>query len=602
KLESERLGVDNRLSEVNRALTERKHLDNQRRAEARETERLTRTVAQLEREARELERASQEAERAPALEAEERELTGQAARLRAAIERDERVRAETRGGVCPILGEECTSFKEGRSFDSYFAEQLQSNRARLASVERESARVVGEVRAAREAEKAQARFETTRMRLAQERALLTEREASLARLDQQLAALPKATEALRDELQSELFAMDAMWKAAREDALRYAELESARERLVEIEREGKAKKEERDAVAAAASAAGRLEQDIRDADEALRALGDPRGRSVLLRAEAAREESLRTELQGGRDALAALEAQRREGEAALAKFTDLDARWAALAARREETATAHREYLESRSLADTLPARESEFNDAGARATQTSDEERAAREAHERAASVYDRERHDRERGALALARERAAATSAKLDAAREDAARRRAELERLDEVRAAWHEELRAIERLEELHETTDFVRDVLRQAGPLVTESYLYNISIEANQLFREITGEGGRALRWTKDYEIVVEDGADVLPFTNLSGGEQMVAALSVRLALLKQLSDIRVAFFDEPTVNMDAERRERLAQQLGQVRHFEQLFVISHDDAFEQTVDHVVPVTRATQEAA
>ncbi len=602
KLESERLGTDNRLNEVNKSLTERKHLANQRREQAREVERLTRAVAQLEREARELEASAAEAARAPELDARERELTEQAARLRASIERDERLRGETRGGVCPILGDECTSFKEGRSFDSYFAEQLKSNRTRLASVEREGAQVLKAVRSAREAEKSQARFETTRTRLAQERALLTERESALARLDRQLAALPEATEELRDELQSELFAADAMWKAAREDALRYAELEPARERLAEIEREGKAKKEERDAVAAAASAAGRLEQDIRDAEEALRALGDPRGRSALLGAEAAREESLRAEARGARDALSTLDAQRVEGESKLAKFTDLDARWSALAARREETTSAHREYLESKSLADTLPARETEFAEAEREAAHARREAEEASASHERAASAYDRERHDRERGALAWARERAAAATAKLDAARAESVRLSAEIARLDEVRGAWHEELRSIERLEELHETTDFVRDVLRQAGPLVTESYLYNISIEANQFFREITGEGGRALRWTKDYEIMVEEEGYERSFVNLSGGEQMVAALSVRLALLKQLSDIRIAFFDEPTVNMDAERRERLAQQLGQVRHFEQLFVISHDDAFEQTVDHVVAVTRGVEQGA
>ena len=34
--------------------------------------------------------------------------------------------------------------------------------------------------------------------------------------------------------------------------------------------------------------------------------------------------------------------------------------------------------------------------------------------------------------------------------------------------------------------------------------------------------------------------------------------------------------------------------------GQVRDFDQLFVISHDDTFEQTVDHVVAVTRETVE--
>nr|MBA3241955.1 AAA family ATPase [Acidobacteriota bacterium] len=187
--------------------------------------------------------------------------------------------------------------------------------------------------------------------------------------------------------------------------------------------------------------------------------------------------------------------------------------------------------------------------------------------------------------------------TSAQLDAAREREVALVAEIARLEEVRTTWQQELLAIDRLKELYDATDFIRDILKKAGPLVTESYLYNISIEANQLFREITGEGGRALRWSKDYEILLEEGGYERPFINLSGGEQMVAALAVRLALLKQLSDIRVAFFDEPTVNMDAERRERLAQQIGQVRDFDQLFVISHDDTFEEAVDHVVAVTRA-----
>ena len=84
----------------------------------------------------------------------------------------------------------------------------------------------------------------------------------------------------------------------------------------------------------------------------------------------------------------------------------------------------------------------------------------------------------------------------------------------------------------------------------------------------------------------------------PFSNLSGGEQMAAALSVRLALLKQLSDVRIAFFDEPTMNMDAERRERLAEQVSQITQkqtFDQLFVISHDDTFESYVDNVITIT-------
>jgi len=50
-----------------------------------------------------------------------------------------------------------------------------------------------------------------------------------------------------------------------------------------------------------------------------------------------------------------------------------------------------------------------------------------------------------------------------------------------------------------------------------------------------------------------------------------------------------------------VNMDAERRENLARQIGQVRHFNQLFVISHDDTFEEAVDHVLVLTNEHEAA-
>jgi exonuclease SbcC len=70
--------------------------------------------------------------------------------------------------------------------------------------------------------------------------------------------------------------------------------------------------------------------------------------------------------------------------------------------------------------------------------------------------------------------------------------------------------------------------------------------------------------------------------------------MAAALSIRLALLKQLSDIRIAFFDEPTTNLDAERRENFALEISRIKHFDQLFVISNDETFDSYVDHVVSV--------
>ncbi len=119
----------------------------------------------------------------------------------------------------------------------------------------------------------------------------------------------------------------------------------------------------------------------------------------------------------------------------------------------------------------------------------------------------------------------------------------------------------------------------------------------------MFREISGNAERTLKWTEDYGIILEEDGFERPFVNLSGGEQMAAALSVRLALLKQLSDVRLAFFDEPTTNMDAERRERLAEQISHItdrKTFDQLFVISHDDTFEGYVDNVISVRGSENE--
>jgi exonuclease SbcC len=598
QLESERMEVETLLSRLEQSLTAREHLSKQRADCARDVERQRRTVIALEREAREFGRAAREAERLSALEGRERELAEQAANLRAAISRDERSSQRAKGGVCPILHENCKNLAEsGRTFEDYFGEQLRINRAQLSSIEREYAEVALGLKAAREAAVSAAKFEAARTRLGQERELLAEREAELALIDERLSEHSSASAARREELQAQMTGVDLSWKQAREEAMRYAEIEPLRARQREIEEEGKARREERELLAAAAGAEADLTRDAAEVERRLRELGDPRGHAAALAVEAERETELRHQEATAKEVLSALEKQKADLETELARFSELNAAWAEAAARRDETAAAYREHLESASLAATLPDRERDAQQASEQLEALRREAEAASLAYEQALRAYDRERHDAERGALALARERAAATTAQLEAARERESSLAAELARLEAVRESLREEFRAKERLEELFEATDFIRDTLKKAGPLVTESYLYNISIDANHLFREITGEGGRALRWTRDYDIVLEEGGHERPFVNLSGGEQMAAALSVRLALLKQLSDIRVAFFDEPTVNMDAERRERLAQQIGQVRDFDQLFVISHDDTFEQAVDHVVSVSAA-----
>ena len=62
------------------------------------------------------------------------------------------------------------------------------------------------------------------------------------------------------------------------------------------------------------------------------------------------------------------------------------------------------------------------------------------------------------------------------------------------------------------------------------------------------------------------------------------------------LVREISNIDIAFFDEPTANLDDVRREALARQVMNIRGFRQLFVISHDDTFEQVTQNLVRVKR------
>ncbi|HEX8141275.1 MAG TPA: SMC family ATPase [Pyrinomonadaceae bacterium] len=596
QLESERMDVETSLSKAEKSATSLKHLTSQRKDALREAERLRREVAAYVKEIAALEGHAAKAARAAQLLAKESELTEQLAHLRAEIARDEKFHAEVKNGLCPILSERCLNIGSDQTLEDYFKDQYATNTAQLSVLEKERASVGLAVREAREAEKYFSRLEGVRAQMTGARALLEEREGLLARLDEEIAALPPAGREHLNELRARMSGIDGELILLREAALRYAELKPLQQRLKEIEQEGKRKRDEHAGVAAAADAVKTLEKDIEETEAKLRALNDPRGRARSLRAEAESEPSRRSELAGALDVLRSLEKQSQALAEQLAQYGGLDERWDAARRRRDETDRGHREYLASEALAATLPARESELEKAEQKSLSLAREAEEAKRGYESATAAYNREHHASERAQLSASESERAATTAKLEAAQARESSLSAEIVRLTEVRDRLRDEFLAKEKLEGLGEATEFIRDTLKAAGPLVTESYLYNISIEANQLFREITGEAGRALRWSRDYEIVLEEEGHDRPFPNLSGGEQMAAALSVRLALLKQLSDIRLAFFDEPTTNMDTERRERLAQQIGQIRHFDQLFVISHDDTFEESVDHIIHIER------
>jgi exonuclease SbcC len=151
-------------------------------------------------------------------------------------------------------------------------------------------------------------------------------------------------------------------------------------------------------------------------------------------------------------------------------------------------------------------------------------------------------------------------------------------------------------IDELDVLLSTVSYLRNTIREAGPLITRRLVGVISERANRIYGDIMADHSTRLSWELDYGITLEHKGEKRDFRQLSGGEQMAAALAARLALLLEMSGVRIAFFDEPTAHLDDERRENLAQQITKIRGFNQLFVISHDDTFERETHHVIRVSK------
>ncbi|MDD5474603.1 MAG: AAA family ATPase [Candidatus Methanoperedens sp.] len=148
---------------------------------------------------------------------------------------------------------------------------------------------------------------------------------------------------------------------------------------------------------------------------------------------------------------------------------------------------------------------------------------------------------------------------------------------------------------------EYAKFIRETLRDSAQHIVLELIGEISEEANSLYCAIMDDFSQELRWSEDYGIIITESGEEKNFQQLSGGEKMGAALALRLSLLKMLSNSDFVFLDEPTANMDEIRRENLSEQIMNIKGFKQIFVISHDDTFNEKYGHVVKIEKINGES-
>lgn len=146
---------------------------------------------------------------------------------------------------------------------------------------------------------------------------------------------------------------------------------------------------------------------------------------------------------------------------------------------------------------------------------------------------------------------------------------------------------------------ELTDMFRKNIGSMGRAVSAELISIVEREATENFKRITGRD-EEIKWINGekeiYSIYLfsKEGVKRV-FDILSGGEQVAVALSIRAAMASTLTTAGFAIFDEPTINLDIERKRYLSESLQEIlKGLEQAIIVTHDDTFEEMAERIIEV--------
>ena len=334
----------------------------------------------------------------------------------------------------------------------------------------------------------------------------------------------------------------------------------------------------------------------RQLQEALDQLGDPSSKYQRLKDDADCRSDIEDRLAAGQEALAKIKRNAAQFSERLSGFANLDkvinTQQKAMSTHQAD----HDSYLGNIIVAQDLSRRHVRADEIHTQVESTGRERGQVAVELEHIKAGYDEDKHRELKTRQQELSRLQAALEERLSTQQDQSGRLRSQIETLRTMQRKLEVLESDLAFSQELAEALAFIRQTFRDAKPHIIRQLVQLISAEADRIYSDIMNDYTARLRWTEDYGIIVAQMGNEREYNQLSGGEKMVAALAVRLALLREMSAIRVAFFDEPTAHLDEDRRENLAAQITQIKGFDQLFVISHDDSFERDTYHVLHVTK------
>lgn len=154
----------------------------------------------------------------------------------------------------------------------------------------------------------------------------------------------------------------------------------------------------------------------------------------------------------------------------------------------------------------------------------------------------------------------------------------------------------LTEFKKLENKFNKANLIRNEVGQMGRAISKYMLSGISNIASVNFNKITGRTER-IEWSneeKDKYAVYLVGQDrKIAFEQLSGGEQVSIAIAIRGTMTEYFTNSKFMILDEPTNNLDIERKKLLAEYMGEIlNNLEQSIIVTHDDTFREMAEKII----------
>ncbi len=161
------------------------------------------------------------------------------------------------------------------------------------------------------------------------------------------------------------------------------------------------------------------------------------------------------------------------------------------------------------------------------------------------------------------------------------------------------WENEMTEIQKNIDLRKKEQALNEKIKKSMVSLTklrEKYINHVNREVQNINIEI-GQPGIEIFWDPNYVIYIRKAKTLLTFNQLSGGQKVLYALMIRLAINKLFSK-RFGLFilDEPTIHLDEDSRKVLSDFIDKMEGIKQLIIVSHTDEFLGTIDNEIQLTQ------